>query len=665
MTEPSIFFSEVNERQGVFTRRTFLMGGIAGVGLGALAGRLAQLQLVQNSEYRKLADKNQFNYRLIVPARGLITDRNGVALASSRANFRVLVSRDSIKNLDETLDALGEIIPITDDKKKSLEREFKNGPRFAPISIAEDLSWEQFSAINVRAPELPGVTAEMGEARVYPFAGAFAHVLGYVTKPNAADIKAQGPEPDRLVTHPAFRIGKTGIEKAFDKDLRGVAGGQKLEVDVRGRVVRADPKGDKTPEQGKTVVLSIDADVQNRALEVFGDESGAAVVMDVRTGDVLCLASCPSFDVNQFARGISQADYSALANYERTPLLNKAIQGNYPPGSTFKTMVALAALEDGVPPNKTYSCGGAWQFGNHVFHCDKSHGTLNLHDAVKTSCDIYFYQTAVALGPDKIATVAKKFGLGQTFDIGIPERQRAGVVGDTAWKRKRFPKDPVWHPGDTPSIGIGQGYMDVNPLQSCVMVSRLANGDKAINPRLIRSVGGVETLSGLAAPELTVNKEHLAFVRAAMASVANDAGGTGYAASQLGLGDIKMAGKTGTAQAFTYGAGSRATAHLDWARRDHAWYVAFAPYDDPRYAISVIVEHGGWGASAAAPKAREIMRVALLKDPEMRKRIESGAGMVTPLPALPANPDDEGAAPEAPTPIAVVPTGTGKFGGRA
>jgi len=652
MTEPSIFFSEVNERQGVFTRRIFLMGGVAGVGLGALAGRLAQLQLVQNTQYRTLADKNQYNYRLIVPARGLITDRNGVALASSRANFRVLVSRDSIKDLDTTLEALSEIIPITPEKKKSLERELKNGPRFAPISIAEDLSWEQFSAINIRAPELPGVTAEMGEARVYPYGGAFAHVLGYVTKPSDKDVKAQGPDPDRLVSHPSFRIGKTGIEKAFDRDLRGVAGGQKLEVDVRGRIVSSDPRGDLVPTQGKTVVLTLDSDVQNRALEVFGEESGAAVMMDIRNGDLLCLASCPSFDVNQFARGVTQTDFNALMNYERKPLLNKALQGNYPPGSTFKTLVALAALEAGVPPEKTYTCNGAWPFGNHVFHCDRHHGTLNLHDAIKTSCDIYFYQTAVNVGADKIAVVARKFGLGQTFDIGIPERQRAGVVGDSAWKRRRFPKDPVWHPGDTPSIGIGQGYMDVNPLQSCVMTARLANGLKAINPRLIRSVGGIEMPSGAAVPDLTVDKEHLHFVREAMASVANDAGGTGYAASQLGLGDIKMAGKTGTAQSFTYGAGSRATLHLEWARRDHAWYVAFAPYDDPRYAISVIVEHGGWGASAAAPKAREIMRVALLKDPEIRKRIESGGIAPAPLPVLPANPDDDGAAPEAPTPIA-------------
>lgn len=646
MTEPSIFFSEVNERQGVFTRRIFLMGGVSGLGLGALAGRLAQLQLVQNTEYRQLADKNQFNYRLIVPARGLITDRNGVALASSRANFRVMVSRDSVKNLDSTLEALGEIIPITPEKKKSLERELKNGPRFAPVSVAEDLSWEQFSAINIRAPELPGVTAEMGEARVYPYGGAFAHVLGYVTKPNANDLKAQGPEPDRLVTHPSFRIGKTGIEKAFDKDLRGVAGGQKLEVDVRGRVVSSDPKGDRAPTQGKQVVLTIDADIQNRALEVFGEESGAAVVMDVRNGDLLCLASCPSFDVNQFARGINQADYRALADYERKPLLNKALQGTYPPGSTFKTLVALAALEAGVSPDKTYTCNGAWPFGNHVFHCDGRHGTLDMKGAIVTSCDVFFYQTAMSVGPDRIAAVARKFGLGQTFDIGIPERQRAGTVGDTAWKRRRFPKDPVWHPGDTPSIGIGQGYMDVNPLQSCVMTARVANGMKAINPRLIRSVGGVEMPSGAAVPELTVDKDHLHYVRDAMAAVVLS--GTAARVGDLGLGDIKMAGKTGTAQAFTYGKGSRATLHLEWARRDHAWFVAFAPYDDPRYAISVLVEHGGWGASAAAPKAREIMRVALLKDPEIRKRIENPM----PLPPLPANPDDDGAAPESPTPIA-------------
>jgi penicillin-binding protein 2 len=624
MTEPAIVFNEVNERQAMFSRRIFLMGGVAGVGLGALAGRLAQLQLVQNDQYKRLSDKNQFNYRLIVPARGLITDRYGTPLASSRGNYRVLVSRDNLKDLDTTLDGLGQIIPLGPERRRQIEKEMRDGPKSAPVAVADDLTWDQFTAISVRAPELPGVTAESGEARVYPYGGAFGHVLGYVSKIDADELKAQGPNPDRLVTHPSFRIGKTGIEKAFDKDLRGVAGGQKLEVDVKGRVVRTDPKGDRQPIQGKTVQLTLDADIQNRAIEVFGQDSGAAVMMDCRTGDILCLASAPNFDVNEFAHGISRDHYAALAAYDHKPLLNKATLGTYPPGSTFKTMVALTALENGYDPRTTHTCGGSFAFGNHVFKCDKSHGTLDLHQAVVTSCDVYFYQCALFCGPDKIAAIARDFGLGQIFDIHI--QQKAGVVPDQAWKARRFKNDPAnqkWFPGETPSMGIGQGYTNINPLQSCTMVARIANGRKAILPRLIHSIGGVLQPSGADVPDLPVNPDHLAFVRQAMADVvaAKVANATG-AQAQLGLDPIMMAGKTGTAQAHTYGGGHGAKgAEGAWALRDHAWFVAFAPADAPRYAISVIVEHGGFGGSAAAPKAREIMRVALLKDPEMRARI--------------------------------------------
>ncbi len=642
MNEPSIFFNEVNERQGMFHRRAFLMGGLIGTGVLALSGRLMQLQLVDAGRYRTMSEGNQFNYRLVPPPRGRILDRNGVELASNRPNFRLLVSRDEVQDIDATLDAVSTLIPITPERRRQLLREFAQSSRFVPVAIADDLSWDEFTRVNARLPELPGVTPDMSEVRVYNFGGAFAHVIGYVSKVSAADMARVGPGEDQLLLHhPGFRIGKQGVEKSLDLRLRGIAGAQKVEVDARGRVVRKDAKGDIPATAGKDVVLSLDADIQNRALEVFGEESGAAVVMDCRTGDVLCLASAPSFDANRFVKGMGVKDYAALAAYERKPLFNKALTATYPPGSTFKTMVALAALEQGVSPDQTRFCNGAWAWGGRVWHCDRHHGAMNMHDAISTSCDIYFYQTALALGPDLIAGMARKFGLGEIFDLGIPG-QKPGLVPDPAYKRRNFPKDPVWHPGETPSFGIGQGYLHLNPMQLCVMTARLANGARAIQPRLIRSIGGVMQPSGAQAPELPVNKDHLRFVREAMAAVTST--GTAAAVAQLGLGEIKMAGKTGTAQSHTYGSGSRATLHLDWKWRDHAWFVAFAPYDDPRYAISVLVEHGGWGASAAAPRAREIMRVALLKDPELRARIE------TPLPLQPI-PEGvaEGAAPQPPT----------------
>jgi penicillin-binding protein 2 len=650
MSEPAIFFSEVNERQSTFHRRAFFMGGLVGVGMTALGVRLAELQVFENDRYKMLSASNQYNFRLVLPPRGRILDRNGVELASNRPNFRLLLLKDEAPNIEETLAEVSKLIAITPERYRQIRRDLAEGPRFVPVSVADDLSWEEFARINIRSPELPGVQADMGEARVYPFGGAFSHVIGYVSKVNDAEVKKAGPTPDPVMLNPGFRIGKQGVEKALDMDLRGKPGGQKVEVDSRGRVVREDPLGDIKPTPGKEVVLSLDADIQNRALEVFGEDSGAAVMMDCRTGDVLCLYSAPSFDANRFAKGLTNTEYQALAEYDRKPLFNKALTANYPPGSTFKTMVALAALENQVDPHRTYYCSGAWAWGGRVWHCDQAHGVMDMHNAIATSCDIFFYQTALSVGPDKIAKVAREFGLGQTFDIGLSMRdQKPGIVPDTAYKRRAFPKDPTWHPGETPSMGIGQGYVSVNAMQLCVMVSRLANGIKALQPRLIRSIGGVALPSGAQAPDLTTQHEHLDFVRAAMAAVANDARGTGFAASQLGLGPVKMAGKTGTAQVHSYAGGHGAHGAVGaWELRDHAWFVAFAPYDDPRYAMSVLVEHGGFGAQAAAPKAREIMRVALLKDSEVRARIEQPL----PMPAIPATPPGqrpEGAAPPPPT----------------
>jgi penicillin-binding protein 2 len=648
MSEPHIFFNEVNERQGVFHRRALLAGGLTALGVLGLSGRLMELQLVENNRYRLLSASNQYNYRLVPPPRGRILDRNGVELASNRPTFRLLVSRDEVGgNVEETLISVSNVVSIPIEKRKALLRDFNQAGRYIPVAVADDLTWDEFARVNARLPELPGVTPDMGEVRVYNFGGAFAHVIGYVSKVSEADLaKVTADEDQLLLHHPGFRIGKQGVEKSLDLALRGKAGGQKVEVDSKGRVVHKDPGGDVKPTAGKDVVLTLDADIQNRALEVFGEESGAAVVMDCRTGDVLCMLSAPSFDPNAFVKGVGGKDYAALTGYDHKPLLDKALSGTYPPGSTFKTMVALAALENGYNPAITHTCNGVFPFGNHVFKCDKHHGTLDLHGAIVTSCDVYFYNAALFCGPDKIAAVARRFGLGELFDIGI-SGQKKGLVPDTAWKKRAFKNNPAnqkWFAGETPSMGIGQGYTNINALQSCTMVSRLANGRKAINPRLVKSIGGVDLPAGNAVPDLVVDPEHIAFVRKAMADVVSS--GTAAATAKLGLDPIVMAGKTGTAQSHTYANGRGAHgARGEWALRDHAWFVAFAPADDPRYAISVIVEHGGFGADAAAPKAREIMRVALLKDPEIRARIEKPL----PLPHETFAGVADGAAPPPPT----------------
>jgi penicillin-binding protein 2 len=647
MAEPAIFFAEVNERQGVFHRRAFLLGGFAGAGLLALGGRLAHLQLIETQKYDKLSASNQFNFKLMPPPRGLIIDRNGVVLASNRPNFRLQVARDKGIDVPATLKTLAAFVPLDEKRQVRLAKDIAAAPKRAPVEVMGDMSWEQFSAINLRQPEMRGVTADMGEMRVYPHGGAFAHVIGYVAKVNQEDITKTGPNAEPILLNPGFRIGKQGVEKAFDLQLRGKPGARKVEVDANGREVRADPDGDIPAVPGQEIKLTLDLDIQTRAMEVFGEESGAAVMMDCRSGDILCMFSGPSFDANKFVRGLTGPEYRQLALYDRKPLFNKALTATYPPGSTFKLMTALAALEAGYDPKLTHYCSKAWAWGGRVWKCDEHHGTQNMHSAIATSCDIYFYQCALAVGPDRIANMARRFGLGEKYDIGIPG-QKKGLVPDTAYKRRTFKKDPKWHAGETPSMGIGQGYTHLNPLQLCVMAARLGNGRKSLHPRLVQSIGGVEQPRGSAFGDIPVDPAHMDFVREAMKGVTTF--GTAARVADLGLGpDIKMAGKTGTAQGFNYNGGRGVHGwNGPWLLRDHAWFVAYAPVDDPRYAVSVLVEHGGFGGQAAAPRAREIMRVALMKDPEIRARVEKPL----PMPSAPTGPASGDVVPDLPaTPL--------------
>ncbi|GAA0625782.1 penicillin-binding protein 2 [Brevundimonas kwangchunensis] len=623
-SEPSIFFSDPNERQGSFLRRTFVVGGLTALGGLALTGRLAQLQVIQSQQYATLASNNQFNFRLVPPPRGRILDRNGVVIAGNRPSFRVLVVRDETKDLDQTLDLLGQLLPDTVDRRRSIIREVNAAPRFSPVPVKSDLTWEEFAKVNMYANELPGVMADMNEARFYPFSGSFAHVIGYVAKPNDRDISAirdRGEKVPELLFNPGFRIGRQGVEKSFDTDLRGEAGGTRVEVDARGRVVAEDAGGSRPAVPGKDVVLTLDADIQNRALEVFGEEAGSCVVMDVRNGDILCMVSAPSFDPNLFVAGVPSSIYRAWADYERRPLTDKAINGVFAPGSTFKPVTGLAALIKGANPDRRIFCNGGFYLGRR-FACHATHGSQDMRDAIKNSCNVYFMTLAVEIGPDAIAEVARTMGFGQKFDLGVGN-QNAGLVPDREWRRRNPVRgDGRWYPGETPSYGIGQGALTVNALQLAVYTSRLANGRKAVMPRLIKSVGGVERPSSGEVEDLPYDPSLLAILRDGMNRV-TDVGGTGFRNSQLGLGAVRMAGKTGTAQARNYGSGSRKGAGRPWAQKDHNLFIAYAPIDNPRYAVSVIVQHGGMGGgTAGAPRAREVMKVALLKDPEIRQRLE-------------------------------------------
>ncbi|MFZ4163885.1 penicillin-binding protein 2 [Brevundimonas sp. NPDC058933] len=649
-SEPHIFFSDVNERQGSFLRRTFLLGGAMALGTTALVARLAQLQIVKAEEYSTLATNNQFNFRLVPPPRGLIKDRNGVIIAGNRPSFRVLVVRDETKDLDQTLDLLGQLLPDTLERRRTLIREINAAPRFSPVPVKADLTWEEFSKVNLHAAELPGVMADMNEARYYPFGGAYAHVIGYVAKVSDRDVKAirdKGEQPPSILFNPGFRIGRQGIEKSLDTDLRGEAGGKRVEVDARGRVVAEDVAGSRPAVQGAEVMLTLDNDVQNRALEVFGEEAGSCVVMDVRNGDILAMVSSPSFDPNLFVSGVPSKIYRALADYERRPLLDKALGGTFAPGSTFKPIVGLAAMKRGWDPNRRVVCNGSFFLGRR-FACLGRHGALDMRGAIKASCNVYFMTVATEFGPDAIAEVAREMGFGQSFDIGLTG-QKVGLVPDREWRRRNPVRgDAKWYPGETPSYGIGQGALNVNALQLAVYTARIANGQKAVTPRLIKSIGGIEQTSGTAFADLPFDPSLLKVLRDGMEAV-TDVGGTGFRNSQLGLGAVRMAGKTGTAQAQNYGAGSRKGAGRPWAQKDHNLFIAYAPTDNPRYAVSVIVQHGGLGGgTAGAPRAREVMRVALLKNPEIRARIEQ-AGFEAPEDAGAREAEARGEPVDAPT----------------
>ncbi len=632
-SEPSIFFSDVNERQGSFLRRTFVVGGLTALAGVALIGRLGQLQVVQAQDYATLAKENQFNFRLVLPPRGLIKDRNGVVIAGNRPSFRVLIVRDETKDLDQTLDLLGQLMPDTVERRRTIIRDVNAATRFTPVPVKSDLTWDEFAKVNLYAPELPGVMADMNDARFYPFGGSFAHVIGYVAKPNDRDIQAikdRDEEVPQILYNPGFRIGRQGVERALDTQLRGVEGGNRVEVDARGRVVAEDIGGSNPAVPGDEVVLTLDADIQNRALEVFGEEAGGIVMMDIRTGDILAMVSAPSFDPNLFVGGVPSKTYRALADYERRPLTDKAITGTFAPGSTFKPVVGLAALKRGGDPNRRIVCTGGYYLGRR-FACLGRHGALDMRGAIKASCNVYFMTLAVEMGPDAVAQTARDLGFGQVFDIGIGG-QKPGLVPDTQWRRDNPVRgDGKWYPGETPSFAIGQGALTVNALQLAVYTSRLANGQKAVMPRLIKSIGGVEQTGAEAFADLPYDPELVKVLRDGMDAV-TDVGGTGFRNSQLGLGPVRMAGKTGTAQARNYGAGSRKGAGRPWQDKDHNLFIAYAPVDNPRYAVAVIVQHGGLGGgTAGAPRAREVMRVALLKDPEIRARIEQSGFEETPL----------------------------------
>lgn len=594
----------------VINRRSVVLGGIGVGAFSVLASRLYYLQVTRAQDYLTLSDKNRFNYNVVLPSRGRILDRHGEALAINRQDYRVILIPERAKNIDRTLADVAKIIKLSDGTVRRLQRDIRRAEKFIPILIKDNLDWNTFSELNMRMHQLPGIVPEVGEGRAYPNNGIFVHTLGYVGRANENELNA---DKDILLRQPTFRIGKVGVEASAEKQLRGSGGRLRVEVNAVGRIVREWPNPETRAIEGEDVYLTLDASLQRFAAKQFGEDSGGIAVVDIMTGELRTLLSVPTYDGNLFVSGLTQKDMDKLNGDERRPQYNKTVSGAYAPASTFKMTVMLAALESGlVDPAQPVFCVGKVRLGNRLFHCwnPKGHGALNMKNALKYSCDSYFYEISQIIGIESIAAMARKLGFGQRYEIGVGG-EKQGLIPSPKWKQDRM--GAKWRMGDTLNASIGQGYVLATPLQLAVMTARIANKRKAVKPNLIAGPNLQEF------DPLQINLSHLSFIQRAMWSVSNEAGGTAFVNSDLGIAGTAMASKTGTAQVRGISASERASGirknkELPWKLRDHSIFVAFAPFDRPRFAVGCVVEHGGSGAGRAAEISRSVLSEALKRD---------------------------------------------------
>ena len=635
--------NEDHSRFKTFSRRAALLGGGKALLFGALAARLYYLQVVESDKYATLAEDNRISLRLLPPPRGRIVDRFGQPLAANEQNYKVVLVAEQAKDVERTLDRLAQIIELKPGERERIMTEVRKKRAFVPVTVREYLDWEKVSRIEVNAPDLPGISIDVGQTRDYPFGKQLAHVLGYVAAVSESELKNT---EDPLLELPGFKVGKNGLEKAYDEKLRGTAGTSTIEVNAVGRTIRELKREEGTP--GKDLVLSVDSRLQTYVQQRLSAEKSASVVlMDIASGGVLAMGSVPSFDPNAFNLGISSAHWRKLLNDPLHPLTNKTTAGLYNPGSTYKMVVALAALEAGIDPAQEVYCPGHYKLGNARFHCWKryGHGKMDMHAAIKESCDVYFYDVARKVGVDKIAEMSHRLGLGDETGLDLPG-ERGGTIPTKAWKRAQIGEP--WQGGETLVTAIGQGFVLTSPLQLAVMTARIAGGH-AVTPHFARDLqpraddspkaqavdaaqavskardapagGAADGPAAQAAmfPQLDIAQTHLDLIREAMDAVVNEQGGTAYG-KRITRDGWAMAGKTGTSQVRRITMAERRAGVIDnddlpWRRRDHGLYVAYAPVHAPRYAVAVVVEHGGGGSKAAAPIGRDVLTEAQRLDP--------------------------------------------------
>ena len=626
----------------LISRRMFVLTAAKTIVFCGIFGRLVSLQINEATKYKTLSDKNRFREWKLAPQRGIIRDYFGKEIAANEKVYQLHITPENSPNLETLFFRLKTILNLSDKRIFYLKRKIAKQKPWEPIIVSDNLTWSEFSRINLFLHEFPGVEPIVSVARQYPDQST-AHLVGYVSQVSQKDLQKKQYLKDMSV---GIAVGKTGLENKLDKDIIGKVGFQRYEVNAFGKRIKQiqiDPG-----ESGKNYRTTLDLEVQKYTSEVLEDKAASVCVMDIYNGDIITMASSPSYDPNSFVHGIDKKYWNELISNEKKPLNNKAIAGLYPPGSTIKIIVALSALENGIwNPKKYLNCSGVTELYGEKFHCwkKKGHGPMNMRSAIQRSCDVYFYEVARLLGVDRLSETAKKFGLGKKVLDGFIE-ERAGVVPSTAWKRKFIGKN--WYLGETLHSGIGQGYFQSTPLQLCLMTAQIANGGFEIKPRVLtnekknnlreyikyKNENPNEPLpidmlvSNFDLKPLFRNQENINFVKDAMFAATNEAGGTSFR-SRYNDQKFMFAGKTGSSQIKRFTELQRELEikqkDIDYKDRDHALFVAFAPYSDPKYAISVVVEHGGTGSGSAAPIAKKVIKKVLERD-QLRENVKNLSG---------------------------------------
>ena len=603
-------------------RRMFITGSLKFFVMIGLVSRLFFLQIKENKKYLTLSDKNRIREWKLAPVRGEFHDYFGKVIAGNFESYQLHIIPEQVEDFRYVIYRIKDLLELSDREFTKILKKKNEIKSWETLIVSDNLTWKKFSKINNHLYDLNGVKPVISISRNYPYNENFTHVIGYVSQANANDVEKTEAIKKNFV--PGLKVGKVGLEKSLEEKLIGTNDIERYEVNAYGR--RISQLEFQKGEKGKTLKLTVDTKVQQLANELLKDKAGSICVMDIYTGSIIAMHSSPSFDPNLFVFGISQDDWQVIRNDPMKPLVNKTLQGNYSPGSTIKPIVALSALENGIiNTNFTVECTGKKEMYGQTYHCwkKKGHGFVSLRNAMKQSCDTYFYEIARRLGVDKLSETAKKFGLGKEVFGDLFSIEKKGLIPNTQWKKNALGKG--WLLGETMITGIGQGYIQTTPIQLCLMTAQIANGGHKIYPHIIENENKTQPIDKFT--PLYKESKNIKIIQDAMFGSTNEVMGTSYR-SRIKDPKYQFAGKTGTAQVKKITERDREldlkTFEIPYEERDHALYIAFGPYKNPRYALSILVEHGGNGSTTAAPMAKKLFKLIIdrhsLRDSTNKKK---------------------------------------------